>query len=250
MSRAVVVTGAASGNGKAIATRFLEAGDRVAALDVSRTGLDAVLATDWSPYRERVLAFAADVARETDVADAFARAFEAFGRIDVLVNNAGITGGPQATTLHETPIDAFDNVFAVNVRGVFLGCRAVLPCMLERGGGVIVNIASVAGLVAFPGRSAYTASKGAVVQLTRSITADYARRGIRCTALCPGMIETPMTQWRLDRPELRAQIEALVPDGTIGTVDDVSSAVWFLASADARYFNGCAVVMDGGLTAV
>jgi NAD(P)-dependent dehydrogenase (short-subunit alcohol dehydrogenase family) len=139
---------------------------------------------------------------------------------------------------------------AVNVRGVFLGCRAALPGMLERGSGIIVNIASVAGLVAFPGRSAYTASKGAVLQLTRSIAADYARRGVRCTALCPGMIETPMTKWRLDQQHLRAQIEALVPDGTIGTVEDVSSAVWFLASDEARYFNGCAVVMDGGLTAV
>jgi NAD(P)-dependent dehydrogenase (short-subunit alcohol dehydrogenase family) len=250
MSRAVVVTGAASGNGHAIATRFLEGGDRVAAIDVSQDGLDAVLASDWKPHHERVLAIEADVAREKDVDDAFARAIDAFGRIDVLVNNAGITGGPQATTLHETPVEAFDNVFAVNVRGVFLGCRAALPGMLERGAGVILNIASVAGLVAFPGRAAYTASKGAVVQLTRSITADYARHGIRCTALCPGMIETPMTKWRLDQPELRAQMEALVPDGTIGTVHDVSSAVWFLASDDARYFNGCAVVMDGGMTAV
>jgi len=250
MSRAVVVTGAASGNGRAIATRFLEAGDRVAALDVSQAGLDGLLASDWKPHRERILAIEADVTREKDVDDAFARALQAFGRLDVLVNNAGITGGPQATTLHETPVEAFDNVFAVNVRGVFLGCRAALPGMVDRGGGVIVNIASVAGLVAFPGRSAYTASKGAVVQLTRSITADYARHGIRATALCPGMIETPMTQWRLDQPHLRAQMEALVPDGTIGTVDDVSSAVWFLASDDARYFNGCTVVMDGGITAV
>jgi NAD(P)-dependent dehydrogenase (short-subunit alcohol dehydrogenase family) len=250
MSRTVVVTGAASGNGHAIATRFLERGDRVAAIDISQDGLDAVLASDWKPHRERVVAIEADVAREKDVDDAFGRALDVFGRIDVLVNNAGITGGPQATTLHETPVEAFDNVFAVNVRGVFLGCRAALPGMLERGAGVILNIASVAGLVAFPGRAAYTASKGAVVQLTRSITADYARHGIRCTALCPGMIETPMTKWRLDQPELRAQMEALVPDGTIGTVADVSSAVWFLASDDARYFNGCAVVMDGGMTAV
>jgi NAD(P)-dependent dehydrogenase (short-subunit alcohol dehydrogenase family) len=243
MNRAVVVTGAASGNGHAIAARFLAGGDRVAALDVSREGLATA-------FGERVLALEADVARERDVDAAFVRILDEFGGIDVLVNNAGITGGPAATTLHETPVEAFDNVMAVNVRGVFLGCRAALPGMLERGSGIIVNIASVAGLVAFPGRSAYTASKGAVLQLTRSIAADYARRGVRCTALCPGMIETPMTKWRLDQQHLRAQIEALVPDGTIGTVEDVSSAVWFLASDEARYFNGCAVVMDGGLTAV
>jgi len=250
MSRSVVVTGAASGNGRAIAGRFLAGGDRVAALDLSSEALDALRDREWKPYAARLLCLAADVSREADVDAAIAHTIEGFGRVDVLVNNAGITGGPQATVLHETPVDAFDSVFAVNVRAIFLGCRAVIPKMLAQGGGVIVNIASVAGLVAFPGRAAYTASKGAVVQLTRSITADYARSGIRCNALCPGMIETPMTQWRLDQPELRRQAEAQVPQGTIGTVADVASAVWFLSSTDAQYFNGSAVVMDAGYTAV
>lgn len=122
--------------------------------------------------------------------------------------------------------------------------------MLEQGGGVIVNIASVAGLVAFPGRAAYTATKGAVVQLSRSITADYARAGIRCVALCPGMIETPMTQWRLDQPHLRDKVLACIPQNEIGTADDVASAVAFLVGSEARYFNGSALVMDGGYTAV
>ncbi len=250
MNRSIVVTGAASGNGRAIATRFLEAGDRVAALDVSGDALGALRDGEWKAHGERLLCLTADVSREDDVASAVARTLERFGGVDVLVNNAGITGGPQATTLHETPVDAFDSVFAVNVRAMFLGCRAVIPKMLAQGGGVIVNIASVAGLVAFPGRFAYTASKGAVIQLTRSISADYARSGIRCNALCPGMIETPMTQWRLDQPELRRAIEALIPQGTIGTVTDVAAAVWFLSSPESQYFNGSAVVMDGGITAV
>ena len=250
MSRSVVVTGAASGNGRAIATRFLERGDRVAAIDVSGDGLNALRDDDWKSYGERLLCVTADVSREAGVETAVARTIEGFGGVDVLVNNAGITGGPQATVLHETPIDTFDNVFAVNVRAIFLGCRAVIPNMLAQGGGVIVNIASVAGIVAFPGRAAYTASKGAVIALTRSITADYARSGIRCNALCPGMIETPMTQWRLDVPHLRSQIEAVIPQGTIGTVADVASAVWFLSGPESQYFNGSAVVVDGGLTAV
>jgi NAD(P)-dependent dehydrogenase (short-subunit alcohol dehydrogenase family) len=250
MSRVVVVTGAASGNGRAIASRFLAEGERVAALDVDGPALEALCAGEWRPHAERVLPQHADVALESGVDAAFARVLEAFGRVDVLVNNAGITGGPQATTLHETPVAAFDQVFAVNVRAVYLGTRAVLPSMLEHGGGVIVNIASVAGLVAFRGRAAYTASKGAVVQMTRAVAADYAGRGIRCNALCPGMIETPMTQWRLDQPALRAEMEAVIPQGRIGTVDDVASAVWFLSSDEARYFNGSAVVMDGGYEAV
>ncbi len=244
------MTGAASGNGRAIATRFLEGGDQVAAVDVSGESLATLRDGEWRAHGARLLCVTADVSSETGVGGAVARTVADFGGVDVLVNNAGITGGPQATVLHETPVDAFDSVFAVNVRAIFLGCRAVIPDMLARGGGVIVNIASVAGLAAFPGRFAYTASKGAVVALTRSITADYARSGIRCNALCPGMIETPMTQWRLDQPELRKAIESLIPQGTIGTVSDVASAVWFLSSPEAQYFNGSAVVMDGGITAV
>jgi NAD(P)-dependent dehydrogenase (short-subunit alcohol dehydrogenase family) len=174
----------------------------------------------------------------------------AFSRIDVLVNNAGITGNQEAGILHTTPVGEFDKVFAVNVRGIFLGCRAAIPVMLDQGGGVIVNIASVAGLVAFPGRAAYTASKGAVIQLTRAIAADYAGKGIRCNALCPGMIETPMTKWRLDQPNLRRQVLDRIPQDEIGTAAHVADAVMFLAAPDAAYFNGAAIVMDGGYTAI
>ncbi len=172
------------------------------------------------------------------------------GQIDVLINNAGITGSHAATDVHSTSVDEFDRVMAVNVRGIFLGCHAVLPHMLERGAGVILNIASVASFVAFPKRAAYTTSKGAVVQLTRSIAVDYARAGIRCNALCPGMIETPMTQWRLDQPDLRAQVLSRIPQNEIGTASDVAAAAEFLVSDLARYVNGAALVVDGGMTAV
>lgn len=193
MSRVSVVTGAASGNGRAIASRLLNSGDRVAALDVSGDALDRCRAAEWSAHTARTLCLITDVTDEESVNTAIANVKDRFGRLDVMVNNAGITGGAEATTVHATPVAEFDRVIAVNLRGVFLGCRAVLPIMTAQGGGVIINIASVAGLVAFPGRAAYTASKGAVIQLSRSITADYAYAGIRCVALCPGMIETPMT---------------------------------------------------------
>jgi NAD(P)-dependent dehydrogenase (short-subunit alcohol dehydrogenase family) len=250
MSRVSVVTGAASGNGRAIASRLLGCGDRVVALDVSPSQLDRCRVDEWDAHEERILCLVTDVADEASMNTAMARVTKQFGRVDVLVNNAGIAGDQNATTLHVTPVAEFDRVIAVNLRGVFLGCRAVLPIMLEQGSGVIINMASVAGLVAFPGRAAYTASKGAVIQLSRSITADYAHAGIRCVALCPGMIETPMTQWRLDQPHLRKEILARIPQNEIGTADDVASAVVFLAGSQSRYFNGSALVMDGGYAAV
>jgi NAD(P)-dependent dehydrogenase (short-subunit alcohol dehydrogenase family) len=250
MTQVALVTGAASGNGRAITTRLLRDGASVAAVDADGAALEATRREAWGEAGERLLGAVADVASEGDVAAALRATLERFGRLDVLVNNAGVNGGPRATVLHETPVADFDRVLAVNVRGVFLFCRAALPVMLEQGAGLIVNIASVAGMVAFPGRAAYTASKGAVIQLTRSIAVDYGARGIRANALCPGMIYTPMTRWRLDQPELREEVVARIPQREIGAADDVAGAVSFLCSADARYFNGAALVMDGAYTAV
>ena len=250
MNRSILVTGAASGIGRAITSRFLREGERVAAIDLDPAALDAACAQAWGDAGDRLLRIGADVASATQSESAVAQARERFGRIDVVVNNAGITGGPQATKLHETSVDDFDRVWGVNGRGVFLMCRAALPHMLAQGGGTIVNIASVAGFVAFPGRAAYTISKGAVVMLTRSIAVDYAAAGIRCNCVCPGMVDTPMTHWRLERPELRAQVVARIPCGEVGQVDDVACAVWFLAGPEARYLNGSALVVDGGYSSV
>ena len=250
MNRAVLVTGAASGIGRAIAARFLREGDRVAALDLDLGALDAARRESWPDAGARFLPLKGDVALAADAASAVATSRERFGRIDVLVNNAGITGGPRATKLHETPIEDFDRVWGVNVRGVYLMCHAALPHFLAQRAGIIVNIASVAGYVAFPGRAAYSVSKGAVVMLTRSIAVDYAAAGIRCNAVCPGMIDTPMTHWRLEQPELRAQIVARIPQGDVGRVDDVANAVWFLASSEASYLNGSSLVVDGAYSSI
>ncbi len=190
-----------------------------------------------------------DVTDPADVDAAVAAVLNRFGRIDVLVNNAGITGGPAATVLHETPIEEWDRVHAVNVRGPFLCSRAVLPVMIEQGGGHVITIASVAGLVAFPGRAAYSASKGAAVMLTRSIAVDYARYGVRANAICPGMVYTPMTAWRLDQPELRADVERQIPMGRVADPDEIADAVALLASGRLAYLNGHPLVIDGGLTA-
>ena len=205
MSRVVLITGAASGIGQGLMERFLTAGERVAAFDCDPQGLRR-MESRYGAAGEGLICITGDVSVEGDVDACVSQTLERFGQVDVLINNAGITGGERATTLHATPTEEFDRVMAVNVRGPYLMSRAVLPKMIERAAGVIINIASIAGFVAFPGRAVYSVAKGALIQLTRSITADYARHGVRAVALCPGMIETPMTKWRLDQPELRQEI--------------------------------------------
>jgi NAD(P)-dependent dehydrogenase (short-subunit alcohol dehydrogenase family) len=208
----------------------------VVALDINADAVAAV-SPQW---------YAMDVTNVDDVDEVISKILERYGRIDVLVNNAGITGSRAATTAHETPVDEFDRVMAVNVRGPFLCARAVLPSMIEAGSGHVITIASAAAIVAFPARFAYTASKGAALQLARSIAVDYARYGIRSNAICPGMVETPMTQWRLDQPELRARMEAQIPLGRVATPDEIADAVSVLASGRLGYANGSAIVIDGG----
>jgi NAD(P)-dependent dehydrogenase (short-subunit alcohol dehydrogenase family) len=240
MSRVVMVTGAASGIGAGLASHFVSLGDRVIALDMDRGGLTALADRLASPNLMLALA---DVTDDAQVERALVESTARFGHPEVLVNNAGTTGGPQATTLHETPPD-------VNLRAVIRLTAAVLPAMLERRRGVIVNIASVAGLVAFPARAAYSITKAAVIQVTRTIAVDYGHQGIRSIALCPGMIDTPMTHWRLAQPTLREEVLARIPQRTIGTVSDVVGAAAFFASDEARYCNGAAIPIDGGYLAV
>lgn len=235
-----LVTGAASGIGRACVQRLARDGVAVAAVDLDADGIEDVAA----------LALHADVTNAAAVAAAVARTESELGPLDVAVNVAGITGSAEATECHLTPVDEWRRVLDVNLTGSFLVCRAVLPGMLERGTGTIVNVASAAGLVAFPGRCAYSASKGGVVQLTRSLAADYAARGIRANAICPGMVDTPMTQWRLEDPELRAAVLARIPAGRVATADEVADAVALLAGGELPYMNGAMLVLDGAWTAV
>ena len=209
--RVAVVTGGASGIGRATCVRLTADGYRVAAIDVSDGGTDGA-----------DLAIRADVGDPGDVERAFGQVLRTLGRVDLLVNNAGITGSQQATICHTTPVEEWDRVHTVNVRGPFLCTRAVLPAMLRQGSGHVITIASIAGLVAFPQRCAYTASKGAAVMFTKSVAADYAAHGIRANAVCPGFVQSPMTQWRLDVPELRASVEARIPMGRVARMDEIA----------------------------
>jgi NAD(P)-dependent dehydrogenase (short-subunit alcohol dehydrogenase family) len=236
----VVVTGGCSGIGLATCTRLAADGFTVAVLDIKPADTQDGAA----------LALRCDVTDESDVEAAMAAVLERFGRIDVLVNNAGITGSQQAARCHETPVAEWDRVHAVNVRGPFLCSRAVLPSMVARGSGHIITIASVAGFIAFPGRCAYTASKGAALMLTRSIAVDYAAAGIRANAVCPGMVYTPMTSWRLDQPELRAAVEDRIPVGRVAVPEEIADAVALLASGRLGYMTGHPLVVDGGMSAL
>jgi NAD(P)-dependent dehydrogenase (short-subunit alcohol dehydrogenase family) len=242
--RVALVTGAGSGIGLACVERLANDGLRVAALDVDARAAEACGA------RFGALPVTADVSEEGEVVAAVERVLLELGQIDVAANVAGITGSRAAAECHVTPVGEWTRVIAVNLTGPFLVCRAVLPHMLARRVGVIVNIASVAGLVAFPGRCAYTASKGGVVQLTRSIAADYAARGIRANAICPGMVDTPMTRWRLEDPELGPQALAKIPQGRVAKPQEIAEVVGLLATGTMPYANGSTIVLDGAFSAI
>jgi NAD(P)-dependent dehydrogenase (short-subunit alcohol dehydrogenase family) len=240
MSGVAIVTGAGSGIGLASSLQLQEDGMTVIALD-----LNVEAAAKASPN-----ALTLDVSNADQVAEVMAEILVRWPRIDVLVNNAGITGSAQATLAHKTRVEEFDRVMAVNVRGPFLCSSAVLPSMIEAGGGHIITIASVAGIVVFPGRCAYTTSKGAALQFARSLAVDYGGMGIRSNAICPGMVETPMTQWRLDQPDLRDRTESQIPMGRVASPQEIADVVSILASGRMGYANGAALVIDGGWTAL
>ena len=244
-SRITVVTGAASGIGLCAARRFSEGGDRVVMVDVDADRLAREAATLGAAHRSIDL-------RDGDaVAAGFASIAAEVGPVDVLINNAGI--GVAADILTST-WDEWSRTFDVNVHSMFHTCRAVLPSMLERGAGIIVNTASVAGLVGIRERAAYCTSKAAVIGLTRTLTADYAHRGIRANAVCPGTVETEWIGKILSNAEdpvaRRQAMEQRQLDGRMGSPEEVAAAMWFLASPDGRFANGSAMVIDGGWTAM
>jgi NAD(P)-dependent dehydrogenase (short-subunit alcohol dehydrogenase family) len=193
------------------------------------------------------LALQADVSDEASVGAMVEKTLARFGRIDILVNNAGI--GTTKSILECEP-EEWDRVFAVNVRGVYLSTRAVLPGMLAQGEGVIINIASALGLVGVPKRAAYCASKGAVITLTKQVATEYAGQGVRCNCICPGTVDSPWVGRLLDATDdpagARQALEARHPLQRLATTDEIAAAALYLASADAAFMTGSALVMDGG----
>jgi NAD(P)-dependent dehydrogenase (short-subunit alcohol dehydrogenase family) len=241
------ITGAASGIGSACALRFAEEGATIAGFDLGADGderwRETVAAAPRSTLR------AGDVRDDAALAAAVADAKERFGRIDVLLNSAGVAGGGP---VHLIDAAEFDRVMDVNLKGTFLACRHVLPVMLAQGSGSIVNIASIEGIEGFEGGSAYNASKGAVILLTRGLAIDYARKGIRANAICPGFIETPLFGSLWDMPgmaEVRDRIRDAHQLGRFGKPEEIANAALFLACDEASFITGHALVVDGGYTA-
>lgn len=252
--KVALISGGARGMGAEEARLFAQEGAKVVIGDVleeegskteaeiNETGGEALFVT-------------LDVTHEESWRGAVEAAVARFGTLNVLVNNAGIGGvrsGEGPILLEDAPVEDWDLVMDVNAKGVFLGTKHVIPAMRAAGGGSIINISSMAGIVALPGSSgsgAYNASKGAVRLLTKFTAIQYASEGIRCNSVHPGWIDTPMTESAMADPERRAQWMEYTPLGRIGVPRDIANGVLFLASDESSYMTGSELVIDGGVTA-
>ncbi|MSP14080.1 MAG: glucose 1-dehydrogenase [Chloroflexi bacterium] len=251
--KSAIVTGAGSGIGREIALLYAQQGAQVIVADVQPEGADAVVqeiaAAGGVAYRQNL-----DVTNEEQVKQAIRDTVQRYGRLDILVNNAGIS---HVGNILETGAEDFDRVMNVNAKGVFLCSKYAVEQMVvqDPSGGTIVNIASVAGMIAIDRRLAYSTSKGAVMSITRSVAMDFVTKGIRANAICPGTVHTPFVEGYLERyfsdnkDEVRRQLHARQPVGRMGRPDEIATAALYLASEEAAFVTGSMFVIDGGWTA-
>jgi NAD(P)-dependent dehydrogenase (short-subunit alcohol dehydrogenase family) len=243
-----VITGAGSGMGRVACEVFAREGARVAALDIVAETGEETAARVRAAGGEAAF-FACDVANEASVREAIAGIVARYGGVDVLYNNAGIMPEDDHSVV-DTLVEAWDRVMAVNVRGVFLCCKYAIPEMLKRGRGSIINIASFVALVgcSVP-QDAYTASKGALISLTKSLAIQFRPHGIRSNAICPGPIETPLLMDWLLKDEAAKQLRLnRQPSGRFGKPEDIVNCALYLASDESDWTNGATLVVDGGIT--
>jgi NAD(P)-dependent dehydrogenase (short-subunit alcohol dehydrogenase family) len=244
--KVAVITGAGGGMGREAAIVFTREGARVCAADVDLGAAEETAAAcDGSAF-----AFHADVADERAVREMYEATNERFGAIDVLYNNAGISPADDAGIL-ETSVEAWQRVQDVNTKGVFLCCKHGIPYLLARGGGSVINVASFAAIIgAATSQISYTASKGAVLSMSRELAVQFARQNVRVNALCPGTVDTPLLQriWG-DDPAAAERRLVHIPVGRLAQPREIVDAALFLASGESSYVNGATFVVDGGVTA-
>jgi NAD(P)-dependent dehydrogenase (short-subunit alcohol dehydrogenase family) len=242
LNKVALITGAAQGLGAEIARRFHQEGAFVFIADINESEGEKT-----ARVMDRAVFLKLDVTSEESWKAAFAAVLTRAGRLDVLINNAGIN---IRKNIEEMPAESLDSMLAVNLKGPFLGIKHALPIMRAAGGGTILNMSSICGLVGHKyTNEAYTATKGALTLLTKSIASRYAKDNIRCNSIHPSTVDTPLVQAVLKDPARRAERYGEIPLGRIASTEDVANAFVFLASDEALFINGAAFPVDGGLTA-
>lgn len=250
--KTAVITGAGSGIGAAIARLFADQGAAVAVLDIDETKA-AEVASEITEGGGRARAIVCDVTDSTTVTRAIDTVVGEWGRLDILVNNAGIA---HIGTVESTTDEDMDRIFDVNVKGVHICTRAAIPKMVEQGGGVVLNLASIASLLGLKDRFAYSMSKGAVLTMTKSVAIDYIDKGIRCNCVCPARIHTPFVDGYLAanypgaEDEMFAKLSAYQPIGRMGKPEEVAALCLYLCSDEAAFVTGQAYPIDGGVLLV
>jgi len=246
--KVILVTGAASGMGRVATAMFAAQGAKVIAADLNVAGLDETMAGLEGALADSVLAVTGNVTDSDDMARMIGESVERFGKLNVLYNNAGIM--PEAdTSVVETSEDVWVQILDVNLKSIFLVCKHGIPALIEAGGGSIINIASFVALVGCTNpQDAYTASKGGVLSLTRSLAVQYGPYGVRANAICPGPILTPMTEQLFPNEEERLKRLNRIPLGRFGRAEDIVHAGVFLASDESSWMTGSQFVVDGGIT--
>lgn len=242
-NKTAIITGGATGIGLACAQRFCREGARVVLFGRRRDKLDQAV----DAIGGNALAVSGDITREDDIAGLVETALARLGRIDILVNNAGTFGG---APLHEMADEHWDNMFDINLRGAFRLTKRVIPAMRKQKSGSIVHISSILGMIAVPQTAAYNASKGALIQFSRSIAVEYGADGIRSNAVCPGLIATEMTADLMSDEKLMDEWRKGYPIGRFGEPEDVAQACLYLAGDEAAFVTGAVLPVDGGYTAL
>jgi NAD(P)-dependent dehydrogenase (short-subunit alcohol dehydrogenase family) len=246
--KVALITGGASGMGMVAARLFAAEGAQVVLTDVADEQGQGVAEEIRAAGGEATYVHA-DVSSEADAEAMVQKAIATYGGLTVLYNNAGVMMADDGS-VDTTDGSVWDTTLAVNVKGVVHGCKYGIPAMIASGGGSIINVASfVAWMGAATSQTAYTASKGAVLAMTREIAVEYARKGVRCNALCPGPIDTPLLAELLSDPERRQRRFVHIPMGRLGQAEELAKAALFLASDDSSYMTGASLIVDGGITA-